>query len=246
MQTHFDLSTITTVISPFFGGGSFEFFLQSNHGFKIVANDMFYPLVTFWKTCKSADKKVLCSELREQMATITKDKFLQLRNSIMTESDPMKQALLYFIINRCSFSGSTLSGGFSQESSTKRFTKSSIDRVEKLNLSQFDIQSKHFKDFIEELEIELKTEPSNSLMFLDPPYYLGRKSSLYGKNGDMHRDFDHQELFTVLKYKKKWMMTYNNCDYIRNLYKDFEIIETNWAYGMNKTKKSSELVIISR
>ena len=29
----------------------------------------------------------------------------------------LQQSIQYFVINRCSFSGSTLSGGFSQESS---------------------------------------------------------------------------------------------------------------------------------
>lgn len=41
-------------------------------------------------------------------------------------------------------------------------------------------------------------------------------------------------------------MTYNNCNYIRNLYKDYTIIETSWKYGMNKSKKSSEIVILSK
>ncbi len=41
-------------------------------------------------------------------------------------------------------------------------------------------------------------------------------------------------------------MTYNNCDYIRNLYKDYTIIETSWKYGMNKSKNSSEIVILSK
>ena len=40
-------------------------------------------------------------------------------------------------------------------------------------------------------------------------------------------------------------MTYNNCEFIRNLYKDFIIIDTQWSYGMNKSKKSSEIVIVS-
>ena len=44
--------------------------------------------------------------------------------------------------------------------------------------------------------------------------------------------------------KKNWFMTYNNCEYIKDLYKDFKIIETSWSYGMNKSKKSSEIVII--
>lgn len=39
-------------------------------------------------------------------------------------------------------------------------------------------------------------------------------------------------------------MTYNNCDFIKDLYKDYKILETGWSYGMNKSKKSSEIVIL--
>ena len=83
-----------------------------------------------------------------------------------------------------------------------------------------------------------------TLMFLDPPYYLGSKSKLYGNGGDMHEAFDHDRLFKTLKNKNNWIMTYNNCEYIKKMYKDYVILETSWSYGMNKSKKSSEIVII--
>jgi DNA adenine methylase len=86
----------------------------------------------------------------------------------------------------------------------------------------------------------------NRLIFLDPPYYLEKGSKLYGKNGDMHENFDHNKLFEIISREKKWIMTYNDCEYIRNLYKNFEIIYVNWSYGMNKTKKSSEIIIMSK
>ena len=127
---------------------------------------------------------------------------------------------------------------FHQEASKKRFTLSSIDRVNKLDLSEFDIYNLDFEDFINMCDNE------KAIKFLDPPYYLGKKSKLYGHNGDMHDTFDHEKLYKCLKKNKNWLMTYNNCDYIKELYKDFKIIECNWTYGMNKTKKSSEIVII--
>ena len=40
-------------------------------------------------------------------------------------------------------------------------------------------------------------------------------------------------------------MTYNDCEYIRERYEDFTILEVDWAYGMNASKKSSEIVILS-
>ena len=155
----------------------------------------------------------------------------------MDEDDILEQSAMYFIINRCSFNGSTLSGGFSSEASKKRFTISSIDRIKKLNLSNFKIFNIDFEEFINN---------KNSIMFLDPPYYLDKNSKLYGNEGDMHENFDHDKLYRCLSTKKNWMMTYNNCSYIKNLYKNFKIIETSWTYSMNKSKKSSEIVIISQ
>ena len=87
---------------------------------------------------------------------------------------------------------------------------------------------------------------ADDFIFLDPPYYLESKSKLYGNNGDMHEKFDHKLLFDVLHTKKNWVVTYNNCEYIRNLYKDYIILDVNWSYGMNTSKESSEIIIISK
>ena len=234
---HFDLKKFNNILSPFFGGGSFEFHLQNKYNLKIIANDKFKPLYNFWKTCK-INKDELCRKLYEKIGLVEKGDFQKFRDEIMTESMYTCQGFKYFIINRCSFSGATLSGGFSKESSKKRFTKSSVDRVKKLDLSSFEINNLDFEEF-------LNSHPeTDNLVFLDPPYYLNKKSKLYGKNGDMHENFDHVKLFKCLEKKQNWLMTYNNCPYIKTLYKDFKIIETNWTYGMNKSKQSSEIVII--
>ena len=236
MKENFDISNFDTLISPFFGGGSFEFHLQNNHNLNIIGNDKFTPLYNFWVTCKN-NKLDLCNELTKKIGLITKDEFTSLRNKIMDENNQLNQSIMYFIINRCSFSGATLSGGFSLEASKKRFTTSSIERIKKLDLKNFNICNLDFEEFINNNENE------KNLLFLDPPYYL-EKSTLYGNNGDMHESFDHDKLYKCLSTKSNWFMTYNNCDYIKNLYKDFKIIETSWSYGMNKSKKSSEIVII--
>jgi DNA adenine methylase len=241
ISKNFNMKQYNVIISPFFGGGSFEFFLQNKYNKYLIVNDKFKPLFSFWKTCKD-NKNRLIIELNSRIDTDKKD-FKKYRDVIMKEKDTFLQSVYYFIINRCSFSGATLSGGFSEESSKKRFTSSSIDRVNKLDLRFFDIYNYDFKKFITEMFIYDNIKP---LMFLDPPYYLGKKSKLYGNNGDMHEHFDHEGLCMVLNNKKGWIMTYNNCEYIKELYKNFTIIEINWSYGMNKNKKSSEIVIFNR
>lgn len=237
LKEHFDISKFNSLVSPFFGGGSFEFYVQKNHQLNIIANDKFTPLYNFWMTCK-LDKENLCKELTKKIDLINKQEFTNLREKIMNESNELNQSVMYFIINRCSFNGATLSGGFSMEASKKRFTKSSIDRIEELNLACFDIDNLDFEEFIN------NNQDKKKLMFLDPPYYLEKASKLYGNNGDMHETFDHNKLYNCISKKKDWFMTYNNNDYIKDLYKDFKIIETSWCYSMNKSKMSSEIVII--
>jgi DNA adenine methylase len=237
LNEHIDINSFENIISPFFGGGSFEFYIQNKYGLKIIANDKFKPLYNFWKVCKS-NKDLLCNQLYKKVNTIDKITFHKYRDEILNENKDLDQSIMYFIINRCSFSGATLSGGFSHESSKKRFTKSSVDRINKLYLNNFEIYNLDFEEFIN------KNNNKKNLLFLDPPYYLEKKSKLYGNKGNMHEFFDHEKLYKCLLTRKNWFMTYNNCSYIKNLYKNYIIIETNWSYGMNKSKKSSEIVII--
>jgi len=244
ISDHFDMNHFDTVVSPFFGGGSFEFYLQNKYAVALIVNDKFTPLYNFWKQVK-LNKTILCEELRK-ITSVSKEQFAAYRDTIMDlNDDVLQQSVQYFVINRCSFSGSTLSGGFSEESSVKRFTPSSINRIESLDFKNIEIYNKDFHDFINSLPTPC-TSTSKTLLFLDPPYYLESKSKLYGNNGDMHEKFDHKLLFDVLRTKKNWVVTYNNCEYIRNLYKDYIILDVNWSYGMNTSKESSEIIIISK
>jgi DNA adenine methylase len=238
INKYYDITKYNDVISPFFGGGSFEFFLQNKYKIHITANDKFVPLYNFWNQSKN-NKDQLVKKIDES-SNVTKDIFSDYRKVIMTLDDPLLQASYYFVINRCSFSGSTLSGGFSEEASKKRFNKSSIERVNKLNLSNIDFYNDDYVEFIN------KNYNDNKFMFLDPPYYLGPSSKLYGMNGDMHENFNHVILYDLIKDKQNWIMTYNDCEFVRLLYKDHTIIDAQWSYGMNKTKKSSEIIILSK
>jgi DNA adenine methylase len=84
-----------------------------------------------------------------------------------------------------------------------------------------------------------------AFLYLDPPYMLkGSQNSLYGVDGNLHDSFDHEKLHSLLTRRGRWVMSYNDSKEIREMYKNYEIHEAEWAYGMNKTKKSSEIIII--
>lgn len=241
LEKYYNLNEITHIVSPFFGGGSFEFYLQNKYGFHIFANDNFTPLYNFWATCKNnTNKELMCTTLEEHIDDVNKDTFTFMRDTIMDEDNTLTQSIMYFIINRCSFSGATLSGGYSTQASANRFTLSSVSRIRKLDLSNIDFYNLDFENFIQ----QYSSTNNNQLIFLDPPYYLEKKSKLYGKNGSMHQGFDHERLHKILSERTNWIMTYNDCPYIRRLYKDNIILEAKWCYGMNKSKESSEIIIL--
>jgi DNA adenine methylase len=148
--------------------------------------------------------------------------------------------MYYFAINRCSFSGATFSGGFSQEAIEKRFTVSSIDRLEKLDLSLCEFSNMDFEDF-------LKTVPEEEGVFIyaDPPYYLKEGSKLYGNKGDLHHNFDHDRFVQCMDRitKVAWIISYNDCDYVRKKFAGYRIESVSWSYGMNPDKASSEVLI---
>ncbi|MBS1749573.1 MAG: DNA adenine methylase, partial [Bacteroidetes bacterium] len=56
----------------------------------------------------------------------------------------------------------------------------------------------------------------------------------------------HEGLAGILRNRDRWILSYNDCPAIRNLYKGFNIITANWKYGMSNDKSSKEILIFSR
>lgn len=228
---------VKSLVSPFFGGGSFELYLMNTRKIPVIANDKFEPLLNFWRMLQS-DSRGLYEKVKSMMP-ITKEVFIQCKECLFdTSIDNLTRATYYYIINRCSFSGSTCSGGYSKEAAEKRLTLSCLERMLTFDSTNIRYTNQDFTTFLSIFD-------EDEFIFADPPYYLGSKSKLYGSNGDLHESFDHKALYECLKIKKRWMLCYNDCEYIRELYKEYRIVEVDWSYGMNKTKKSSEILILS-
>ncbi len=69
------------------------------------------------------------------------------------------------------------------------------------------------------------------------------KSRFYGKKGDLHINFDHKKLCENLKSTAhRFLLTYDDSEYIRALYKDFFVKEFSVQYGMNNFKQTNAAV----
>ncbi|MEO8712532.1 MAG: DNA adenine methylase [Parafilimonas sp.] len=222
---------LDTLLSPFFGGGSIELFVASR-GTKVIGYDIFSPLVEFWQCLKNQPGK-LADEV-EKFFPLPKEKFYELQHTQTKFKTKLERAAVYYVLNRSSFSGATLSGGMSPDH--PRFTRTSIERLRAFYNPNISVSKSDFKQ-------SLLKHPF-TFTYLDPPYLI--KSSLYGKKGNAHKDFDHEALAKMLKEREHWILSYNDCEEIRKLYKGFHIFTPNWKYGMSTDKTSKEVLIFSQ
>ena len=224
--------------SPFLGGGSFELHCATRLGMTVHAYDNFRPLVEFWRVLLSRPA-ALANEAAQFLPTLLRDDFYRLQKEQRKMRSKLKRAGAFYVINRASFSGCTLSGGMSPGHA--RFTPSAVERVRqfpgKIVARNFNVREADFADSI--------AAHPNALVYADPPYLL-ENQNLYGDRGDHHVGFDHGALCETLQQRGgRWLLSYNDCKAIRDLYRGRAIISPRWRYGMSRDKSSREILILS-
>ena len=224
-------SDIDRVCSPFLGGGSIELALACR-GVEVFSYDDFKPLADFWSVLLSSPKKL--SERVSKYYPLTKSKFYSLQREYWKVKSVKERATIFYVLNRASFSGTTLSGGMSINH--PRFTKQGIEQLAEFKIDNFHFEQMDFQDSLK--------KHKKDFLYLDPPYANGEK--LYGEKGSMHEYFDHEALAKILTKRDGWILSYNDHPKVKKLYKGYTMFVPEWAYGMNTSKKSSELLIVSK
>jgi DNA adenine methylase len=230
---------------PFLGGGSIFIYAKQRYpNKKFWVNDLYFELYKFWEMAQK-DVDALIDKVYEWRNQFPIGKKLhQFLNENLANFNDLERGAAFFIYNRITFSGTSLSGGFSEGAFTGRFTESSIQR-----LNQFAkvINGSTITNL--DYEALVKREGENVFIFLDPPYYSATKSALYGKNGNMHKSFDHAKFAENMKNcTHKWLITYDDSEYIRKLFSFANIMPWELMYGMKNVvagadQKGKELFI---
>ncbi|MGX3044197.1 DNA adenine methylase [Helicobacter sp. T3_23-1056] len=236
---------------PFFGGSSFSLYLAQNPRYKqtkIYANDINSELFCFWQSLQTRPNELINGilELKNRFQN-GRDLYRFILSRRESPLDTLTRGIDFFILNRITFSGVVDSGGYSQKAFESRFTPSSVERLGTTQgiLGNFCFSNSDYAGF-------LQGKPSDNksvFVFLDPPYFSASKSKLYGKKGILHTAFNHNELCQNLKSTKhKFLLTYDNSAFIRELYGDFCLVEWDLQYGMNNVNsqnapKGKELLI---
>ena len=201
-------------------------------GARVYGYDAFDPLVLFWQSI--LDDPASLARLVRKHHPLPREGFYDLQEKMRSgQLKDQQAAAIFFVLNRSSFSGTTLSGGMSP--GHQRFTPSAIERLEQFKIDNLSVNKADFTESI--------PRHPNDVLYCDPPYANG--GALYGERGDCHTDFDHEALAALLRNRDGWVLSYNDCALVRDLYQGCVFVPVKWIYGMSIDKKSNEVLILS-
>jgi len=268
-----------TIISPFIGGGSLEVHWASNDK-KVYAYDIFDVLVNFWQVLLTDPES-----LSEEMLKIspTKEEYAAIKEMLIstpqtqellsswktdyykrkevTELSPEVLAAYYYFNHNCSYGPAFLGWASSLYMKQDKWEKQA-DKVKNFKCENLSVACGDFSKAFE--------EHPKDFFYLDPPYYLRKDADnkmfkgIYPmRNIPVHHDgFPHEKLRDLLlQHEGDFVLSYNNCETIREHYKDFDFYFPSWSYSMGNgetrigknrsehkkaTKESHEILIVKK
>ena len=229
-----NLSNCKEYREPFLGGGSVAIEIGKRYPhIDIWVNDLYEPLYNFWKVLQSDGQKLrdILIQLKQRHSdpSSAKQLFLDAKDYLAKPvGNSIDRAVSFYVVNKCSFSGLTESSAFSKQASESNF---SVNGIEKL--PEYSLMIKKWK--ITNLSYEhMLSDEEETYIYLDPPYEI--KSNLYGRKGDMHKGFNHDEFATVCdKSTSPILISYNSSQLIRDRFDKWTVAEFAHTYTMRST-----------
>lgn len=248
-----DLSSYSEYREPFLGGGSVAIQISKMYPtLDVWVNDLYTPLCIFWQQLQERG-----DEMREFLASLkrfhnTPDKCKMLFNSSKDHlSDENKtefdKACAFYIVNKCSFSGLTESSSFSRMASENNFSMRGIDRLPEFQkiISNWEITNFSYTELLDE------SSERKAFVYLDPPYAI--KDSLYGKKGNMHKGFDHDQFANDCSdCSMDILVSYNSDLVVKHRFQEWSAAEFDHTYTlrsvgsyMREQKDRKELLLFN-
>jgi Site-specific DNA methylase len=236
-------NNLERIISPFFGGGSFEIACAKELDLEVKGFDIFDLLVNYWQHQFSRPE-----EMYEylQKYSPTREGFLEIKELLKQQWDKKlgkliknrsvknntELAALFYFNHNTSYGPHFLGWPSSVYLQESRY-QTMIEKSRKLKLDNITVECEDFENVF-------KKYP-NDFFYLDPPYFLEGDSKMFKgiypqRNFPIHHNnFNHKELKNLLlKHKGGFILSYNDCTQIREWYRDFEIKEVKWQYTMGQ------------
>ena len=236
---------------PFAGGaGAALGLLKAGIVNELHLNDLDLGIVSFWRSVLYESKRFADAILSASLNLFEWERQLKIRQ--LSDPDrPFELGFATFYLNRCNRSGIILGaapiGGYGQEGEWRmgvRFYRETLARRvldignyrQRIHVSQMDAL-----DFLS-TNLSAITDKQSSFVYLDPPYHVKGKR-LYM---NVYRDQDHQDLAAFIQEtgKLQWAMSYDDSDFIRELYASCRLSSLSLNYSLQRKRKAHELFIL--
>jgi len=185
-----------------------------------VYNDINGDLVNFWRYIKQ-HPEAFVAELNQYL--VSRELFGEFaKHEPKTE---LERAVRFYFQLSCSYGSRSknfciMQGYKYMPLRQLEKVKAAADRLQNVIIEKQDFQ-----------KILKRYDTPNTFFYLDPPYYL--HEHLYDRE-DAEAFTRHEEMATLLKQiKGKFLLSYNDDPYIRDLYNDFTIEEVEAQYTVS-------------
>jgi len=247
------------IVAPFLGMAGFELFLNKEYGVCIEGADVDPMLVNFWNAViyknEELVEKLKYWEHRRSRAVWrqTRQKFMQMykRKRIrkcLAGRTCVWAAAAYHYVLRYSYGG--IMGG--KGCALSKMSSGSYDEYLKTKIANMKLEKFYVReaDFAEMFELF-----PDEFFYLDPPYVLQNENRSSHMTGNhlyvFNKSFEHERIADCIKrHNGKFMLSYNNCEMIREMYKGFNQYFPVWRnsikqpkLGRRRTYNSDEILI---
>ena len=226
-----DLSKYSEFREPFLGGGSVAIHVTKKYPkIKIWVNDLYEPLTNFWQQLQHEGnyiyKQLQQLKSRYPDPSSARGLFLDAKKIINDwKADAKDRAVAFYIVNKCSFSGLTESSSFSKQASDSNFSMRGIERIPGFSqlIERWKITGLSYEDML--------SDEKNVFTYLDPPYDI--KDNLYGKKGNMHKSFDHDQFASNCDHHTgHQLISYNSSQLVKDRFSGWNVSQFNHTYTM--------------
>jgi len=222
-------------IEIFAGGASIFLAKQKAKGINWI-NDIDPELINFYKVIQDRTTKAqLYNLLKNEVAHPHRHKEVL---DIKPENN-IERAFRYFYLNRTSFSGIMHKPRWGYALGSSITPDKWINIIEPVakKLQGVKITNLDFKELLKEV-----ADNPDTLIYADPPYFKASKA-IYNHEFSPQ---DHIDLMNILKNAKaKFILSYENCLEIKEMYSWARIKEVTWKYFMSEDRRQigTELII---
>lgn len=183
-----------------------------------ILNDCNKYLVTLFEVVRDHPKELADYIKLVPIARDTYDEWTNLmRTDKLSLEGKIKQAVAYLYVHGLSYNNKVGQGFAVTGSRVRQF---SDEWRETLTIFSEKLQDTAIEN-MDFAQLIKRYDNDETFMYLDPPYYVADKTRYYEY---VFTQRDHIRLFQVLDTTKcKWLLSYDDCPYIRTLYQNYNI-----------------------